>query len=254
MSGSQHAFVAEQYGGRATDYVTSTVHSTGADLDQIEAAVRGMRTARVLDLGCGGGHVSYRAAPHVAEVVACDVTESMLEAVAATAAARGLTNIGVRQVAAEHLPFDDGSFDVVLCRFTAHHWADLEGGLRQARRVLKRGGLAIFVDSVAAANPVLDTHLQAMEVFRDISHVRNYSVAEWVGGLSRAGFAVDGICMRVLRMEFPTWIARTQTPAANALSIRVLQEGSPKIVREHFAIGPDGSFDLQTATLSAHAV
>lgn len=51
----------------------------------MEAVIAGASQARVLDLGCGGGHVSYRAAPHVAEVVACDVTRSMLDAVVRTA-------------------------------------------------------------------------------------------------------------------------------------------------------------------------
>lgn len=249
MNASQHAFAAEQYGARAQDYVTSAVHSTGGDLDQIEAAVQGMSTARVLDLGCGGGHVSYRAAPHVAEVVACDVTTAMLDAVAATAAERGLSNIAVQQGAAEDLPFPDASFDAVLCRFTAHHWQDVEAGLRQARRVLKPGGLGIFIDTVAPADRALDTHLQAVEVLRDASHVRNYSVAELISALSRSGFAIGGITLRTLRMEFPVWIARTRAPAAHADAIRSLQNGAPPIVREHFAIGPDGSFDLHAATL-----
>jgi SAM-dependent methyltransferase len=161
MSTSQYIFAAEQYATRAREYVASAVHSSGADLDQIEAELHGQSTSRVLDLGCGGGHVSYRAAPHVAEVVACDVTASMLDAVAATAAERGLSNIIVREAPAENLPFPDASFDVVLCRFTTHHWQNMEAGLRQARRVLKPAGRAIFIDTVAAADPVLDTHLQA---------------------------------------------------------------------------------------------
>ena len=150
MSTTQQAFAAAQYGVRAQDYVTSAVYSQGADLDQMEAMLQGQGLSRALDLGCGGGHVSYRAAPHVAEVVACDVTAPMLDAVAATAAARGLGNITVQQAAAESLPFPDASFDVVLCRFTAHHWQDLEAGLRQARRVLKPGAPAMLIDSVAA--------------------------------------------------------------------------------------------------------
>lgn len=253
MSTSQHAFAAGQYAPRARDYVTSVVHSTGADLDQIEAALRGQNTARVLDLGCGGGHVSYRAAPHVAEVVACDVTASMLEAVAATAAERGLSNITVQQAAAESLPFPDAAFDIVLCRFTAHHWQNMEAGLRQARRVLKPAGRAIFIDTVAPADPVLDTHMQAVELLRDRSHVRNYSVAEWVAALSRSGFAIEGITVRRLRMEFPTWIARTRTPPTHAEAIRSLQEGAPANVREHFAIAEDGSFDIESATIVVRA-
>ena len=253
MSTSQHAFVAGQYVPRAQDYVTSINHSTGDDLDQIEAELRDAKAARVLDLGCGGGHVSYRAAPHVAEVVACDVTPSMLDAVARTAAERGLSNITVRQAAAERLPFEDAGFDVVLCRFTTHHWQNMEAGLREARRVLKPAGRAVFIDVVAPANRVLDTHLQAVEVLRDASHVRNYSIAEWVAALSRAEFAITGITARKLRMEFPVWIARTRTSPEHAGVIRSLQAGAPAIVRDHFAIAADGSFDLDTAAIATRA-
>ena len=104
MTTSQHDFVATHYAPRAAAYVSSAVHSSGADLDQIEAFVRGEANARVLDLGCGGGHVSYRAAPHVREVVACDLTPDMLAQVKRTASERGLTNIVTQQAAAERLP------------------------------------------------------------------------------------------------------------------------------------------------------
>ena len=254
MSSSQQQFVAGQYAPRAQDYVTSVVHSTGDDLDQIAAELRGYEAARVLDLGCGGGHVSYRAAPLVAEVVACDLTPAMLDVVAKTAAERGLANITVRQAAAEHLPFEPASFDIVLSRFTTHHWQDMEAGLREARRVLKPGGRAVFIDVIAPANPVLDTHLQAVELLRDVSHVRDYALAEWVAGLTRSGFSLEGITARRLHMDFPVWIARTRTPAAHATAIRSLQVGAPDAVREHFAIAEDGSFDIDVATMVVRAM
>jgi SAM-dependent methyltransferase len=253
MSGSQQAFVAETYGVRAQDYVTSVVHSTGDDLDQIEAEVSGHGNARVLDLGCGGGHVSYRAAPHVAAVVACDVTEPMLKAVAATAAQRDLSNITVQRGAAENLPFPDASFDIVLCRFSAHHWQNMEAGLRQARRVLKSGSRAVFIDVVAPADPLLDTHLQTVELLRDVSHVRDYTMAEWVAALSRSGFAIEGVTVRKLWMDFPVWTARTRTPAAHVDAIRSLQVGCPASVREYFAIAENGSFNIEVATFVLRA-
>ncbi len=255
MTDTQNAFTADHYAPRAQAYVESRDHSQGADLDQMEAILRdaGAGSWRVIDLGCGGGHVSYRAAAHVGEVVACDVTAAMLDAVARTAAERGLANITTRQAAAERLPFETGRFDAVLCRFTAHHWAEVEAGLREARRVTRPGGLAIFMDAVAPPDRAADSHLQAVELLRDASHVRDYSVAEWFAMLSRAGFAVESATRRKLRMVFPTWTARTGVPPETAAAIRALQDGASAAVRTHFAIGPDGSFDLDTATLVARA-
>ena len=121
MDQTQNTFTAAHYAPRAQAYVESRDHSHGADLDEMEAtlAAAGAGGWRVLDLGCGGGHVSYRAAAHAAAVVACDVTPAMLDAVARTAAERGLANIATREAAAERLPFADREFDAVLCRFTA---------------------------------------------------------------------------------------------------------------------------------------
>lgn len=252
MSTSQPSFVAEQYAPRAADYVSSEVHRQGADLDQLEALLRQQPVARMLDLGCGGGHVSYRAAPLVAEVVACDLTAPMLEAVRAQAQAQGLANIRVQQAAAERLPFDDASFDLLVARYTTHHWQDRDAGLREARRVLKRGGVAVFIDVVSPEAALLDSWLQTLELLRDASHVRNYRVSEWIAALAAAGFAVDGLSPRRLPLRFADWVARTRTPETRVAAIRALQAIAPDEVRTHFALAEDGSLTLDTVTLLAH--
>ena len=254
MSEDQHSFVSGHYAPRAASYVSSAVHSGGADLDQIEAFLEGQGDARVLDLGCGGGHVSYRAAPKVREVVACDLTADMLVQVRQTAFERGLRNIVTRQAPAENLPFENSVFDVVLCRFTAHHWHDVEAGLREARRVLKPQGRALFIDAVSPAHPLLDTHLQTLELLRDPSHVRNYTGAEWSAMLARARFAPTGLTTRKLRMEFKVWTARTNTPQVFVTALQALQAQASAAVRDYFAIGPEGSFDLDTLAIEALAL
>ena len=250
MSAPQ-GFVADQYGPRAQDYVSSDVHRRGPDLDQIEAELRALPPGRVLDLGCGGGHVTYRAAPLAREVVACDVTPDMLDAVRRTAIERGLGNISVQNAPAEQLPFAEGSFDVVVARYTTHHWHDRHAGLREARRVLKPGGRAIFIDVIAPESALLDSWLQTLELLRDVSHVRNYRLAEWVGSLAVAGFVIDGVTPRRLPLRFADWLARTRTPERHASAIRALQEAAPDEVRQYFAIEADGSFVLDTVTLTA---
>lgn len=249
MTQTHHAFVEDQYGQRAADYLTSAVHASGEDLDRIEAAAR--PGDRALDLGCGGGHVAYRLARRASQVTAVDVAAAMLDTVAAEAARRGLANVATRQAAAEALPFADGSFDLVVSRFSAHHWRGFESGLREARRVLAPGGRAIFVDSIGAADPLVDSHLQAFEVLRDPAHVRNYAVAEWMAALARAGFAVTGVSTRRLRMDFATWTERTRTPDIAVRAIRALQIGAPDEVKAALAIEADGGFLLDAATFEA---
>lgn len=251
---TQSDFAASHYGVRADAYVRSQVHASSEDLDEMEEILGRRRSHNALDLGCGGGHVSYRAAKYADHIVACDVTPSMLEAVAKEAARKGLENIETFLASAEALPFGAGYFDTVLCRFTAHHWSDFAAGLREARRVIQAGGAAVFIDTVAPVRRVLDTHLQAMELLRDPSHVRNYTVAEWCVLLAEAGFSLQRCTVRRLRMEFESWVERTRTPTDTAAAIFRLQRAAPEDVKHYFNIAEDGSFELDVATLVVEAI
>jgi ubiquinone/menaquinone biosynthesis C-methylase UbiE len=253
MNKAHDALVAGQFGPRANAYVESAVHARGEDLGALEAVVEKIRPARALDLGCGGGHVAYLLARHAARVVAVDLSADMLAAVAETAKDKKLSNIETHRASVERLPFGDASFDCVVTRYSAHHWLDFEGGLREARRVAKPGSPAIFMDVFTPGVPLLDTHLQSLELLRDTSHVRNYTVAEWSGALARAGFALKSAHTWRLHLEFESWIQRMRTPQVFTAAIRALQSGAPQEVRDHFAIKPDGSFTIDTMMLETIA-
>jgi SAM-dependent methyltransferase len=251
MSKAHERVVEAQFGPRAKAYVESAVHSQGADLEAIGMLAQNAELA--LDLGAGGGHVSYALARHARRVIASDLSSEMLAAVARTAREKGLGNIETVEAPAEHLPFEDETFDFVASRFSAHHWRDFDAGLREARRTLKRGGRAAFVDVYAPGQALFDTHLQAIELLRDHSHVRDYTSAQWLDTLGRSGFAIEVCRTWRLRMDFPVWIARMQTSDENVKAIRALQIAASAETKAHFAIEPDGSFSLDMLMIEASA-
>lgn len=248
---TQDSLVAAQFGPRATAYVESITHSQGEDLDRLAAIAKGLRGARALDLGCGGGHASFAVAPYITSVFAYDLSNEMLSAVATEAKRRGIDNVVTRQGVVETLPFGDAEFDLVVTRFSMHHWSDLNAALKEARRVLKTGGRAIFMDTAAPARPVLDTFLQAIELFRDPSHVRNYSEAELLAALAAAGFTVTAVTLRRVPIAFEGWIKRMNTPPVQAEAIRAVQRQVSVEAKRYFSLADDGSFEIDAVTIEA---
>jgi len=224
--------IRRQFGAAAANYAASSVHSGGPNLDAMleRAALTGRE--RVLDVGCGAGHTALAFAPHVAEVVALDMTEEMLAEAARLAAKRGLANVAFKRGFAEELPFPDDAFDVVTSRFCAHHYADPVRATAEVARVLRAGGRYLLVDCVALENPVQDTYLQALEVLRDPSHVRDYSTSQWLAMFGAAGFEATPVAQWKLRLEFEPWLARIGTPRSLAEGIRSLMDAAPREVRE----------------------
>ncbi len=248
---TQESVAVAQFGAQARAYLGSAVHAQGADLTALAALAAGQAQARVLDLGCGGGHVAYAVAPEVAEVVAYDLSAEMLAVVAAAARERGLANLRTVEGPAERLPFPDDSFDIVLSRYSAHHWRDLDAGLREAARVVRPGGLVGIVDAVSPGVPALDTFLHAVELLRDTSHVRNRSRTEWEAALALADLMTDRVAGFRVPLDYATWIARMRTPPVQAAAIRALQAAATDRVRRHFELAEDGSFMLDVALFTA---
>ena len=99
----------------------------------------------VLETAAGSGVVTRALAPHLpsgARYVVTDLNQPMLDYAASQQPADG--RIEWRQANALALPFDDASFDLVICQFGAMFFPDRIAGYREARRVLKPGGTFLF--------------------------------------------------------------------------------------------------------------
>ncbi len=115
------------------------------------------RDSRLLDVACGAGHPTLR----IGELTGCRVSGIDLhgQAVAAArlaAAERGLAARAsfLRADAAGLLPFEDASFDGLICTDALNHLPDRAGVLREWARVLEPGGRLVFTDPVVVSGPL----------------------------------------------------------------------------------------------------
>lgn len=240
--------VLRQFDPRAQAYLSSSVHAAGPDLEharQLVASALPADRAVALDAGCGAGHLGFALAPLVSRLVAADPAPAMLATVQRAARERGLAHLETCQAEAAALPFADASFCLMASRYSAHHWRDVPASLTELRRVAKPGGWLLMIDLLGGATPLVDTHLQAMELLRDPSHVRDYTVEEWQRMIGGAGFEMAGMQSWPLRLEFSSWIARMNTPAPVVAAIRALQGGAPSEVKQVLQQEEDGSFTPQ---------
>jgi ubiquinone/menaquinone biosynthesis C-methylase UbiE len=122
-----------------------------------DVAAAAPQGARVLEVGCGPGHLSLRLArQHGLQVTGLDLDPAMIARARANAARRGdgqarRPSFLVGDVAA--LAFPDRSFDLVVSTLSMHHWADPAAGLAKIGRGLRPGSRVLVWDFRAGVRP-----------------------------------------------------------------------------------------------------
>jgi len=238
------SLVQEEFGKTAATYLTSKPHALGKSLQRLVDLTKPQKNWRALDIATGGGHVAYTFAPHVERIWATDITQEMLDIVKAEAHKRGLGNLRTTYAKAEALPFEDDSFDLVTCRVAPHHFDSIPEFLAEVRRVLKPGGLFAVVDNVVPDGSVGD-YINAFERFRDPSHLRAWTMAEWRAALAKAGLAVTHDEEIPKTMEFKPWASRHDA-TMQTLLLGMLKQVTPEVkaVLEPKVTGDDATFRL----------
>jgi ubiquinone/menaquinone biosynthesis C-methylase UbiE len=115
------------------------------------ARLADLKAGAVLETAAGTGIVTQALAarlPPAVEIVATDLNQAMLDFAATKP---GLARAKLRQADALALPFEDRSFDAIVCQFGVMFFPDRVQGYREAHRVLRPGGRAVIAiwDSLA---------------------------------------------------------------------------------------------------------
>jgi len=185
---------------RAEAYRSSVTHATGEDLDAVIELCNPHEGVKILDVATGGGHVARRLREHGAQVVTTDASPGMQPDVVCPA---------------EHLPFADGSFDVVVSRIAAHHFDDLGTAIGEMARVSNR--VLVLEDMLYRTEEE-----QEAERLRDPSHKRSLSAEEWRDLLVDAGLEVEQELFFSKTHDMDEWLARTGCTGDEAARVREL--------------------------------
>lgn len=234
----------KQFGQQAACYAVSRPHATGTSLGVMVNWAKPTPGERVLDIATGTGFTAFAFAESAAEVVATDITATMLHEARRLAVERQLRNIRFSQVAAERLPFRNHSFDIATCRIAPHHFASVPAYLRETHRILRPTGRLVLTDSSTPEQPDTNTWHQETERLRDPSHVRNYTPSEWRRLIGEAGFTLEELTtFHRTELVFSDWVRTSGSPPSLVDKLRRrFIEASPA-VRDAFRIREvDGDF------------
>ena len=182
----------ERFGRRSGAYSKSSILSDKDHLNLIVDLTAPEKSDKVLDVATGNGFLAFEFAKRVSEynVIGCDMTRDMLLVAERIQGERGIRNLEFRVMDAESLGFEDGSFDIVSCRFAFHHFTDPGKAVSEMVRVCKTGGKIVLVDGLSSEDAIKSEYHNRIEQLRDPSHVRLYSEPELVGMLEAAGLKV----------------------------------------------------------------
>ena len=141
MSGTDELYGDPQLAAAYARRSTANVANAAYERPAVRALLGDVRNLDVLDGGCASGEHSAWLADCGARVVALDASEAM---VALARAQLGPTATVLHADLADPLPFEDRSFDVVLCSLSLHYLADWNSTLREFARILRRGGRLVI--------------------------------------------------------------------------------------------------------------
>jgi ubiquinone/menaquinone biosynthesis C-methylase UbiE len=193
--------MSDVWSERAQSFRESPTHREGPDLDLVVEWCEPGPGVKALDVATGGGHVARR------------LKEAGCESVVSVDPAPGMRPDVVAR--AEHLPFADGSFDVVVSRIAPHHFEDIRAAVAEMARV--SGRLLVVED-----NLFVSEEAEEAERLRDPTHVRCYSEDEWKELVEEAGFEVEQVQVFARRRDVDDWLDRVETPEEDAARVREL--------------------------------
>ncbi len=193
----------------ASGYSKQPIADAGTYARKLAATQALMRPdMAVLEFGCGTGSTALEHAPHVAHIVATDVSAAMIAIGREKAEHAGLGNVSFRQSGVEDFEAPDDSYDMVLALNLIHLLPDRATALARIHRLLKPGGIFIsstvcLADRMWFLRPVIPvlqwlgkapyvSFLHAGDVLEEMAEAGFEEQEHWTHGRVNSLFLVAG--------------------------------------------------------------
>jgi len=225
MADSLHkTVVQESFTRQAEVYAVTPTVVDPARIERLMEAVDPAPEARLLEVACGPGFLALAFARRCREVIGLDITDAPLAIAERNRRERGLANVRFQRGDADRLPFADGDFDVVVCRFAFHHLEEPGRVLREMARVCRPLGKVAVEDLVSSEHRARGDYQNRFERLRDPSHTRALAPTELIGLFTAARLELLQLYSGALVQNLERWLANCHTPAEPAAEVRAMVE------------------------------
>jgi SAM-dependent methyltransferase len=161
--------------------------------------------SRVLDIACGSGRTTLRIAQRTGcSVYGVDMHEAAITEARSAAEQEGLTSRATFEQAdaSKHLPFDDASFDALICIDAINHLPNRPAVLKEWARVLRPGAVLVFTDPIVVTGPLTN---EEMTIRSSIGFFLFVPPGVDERYLADAGFDVTDVVDRTENMAVTAW-------------------------------------------------
>lgn len=221
-----NAEVLDQFTRQAEAFAHAETTRDEKLLRRIVDAAQAGADDTALDVACGPGVVACAFARVVRHATGIDLTPAMLEEARKTQAEQGIRNVSWDTGDATNLPYPDGHFDIVSCRFAFHHMPDPLATLREMARVCRVGGRVVVADSAPEAAKA--DGFNRVERLREPSHTRALPPEELAELFATVGLPNPKIEMFRLPNELDALLGHSVPREGNALRVRTMLEEALK--------------------------
>ncbi len=185
----------------------------------ISGAARG---DSVLDVACGPGACTLAFAARCRRAVGLDVSAELVHKAREHAARLNVQNATFTVGEVERMPFGDGAFDAVVCRFCFHHALHPERVFAEMARAVGLRGWMVVVDVTASEDPAKAALHNELERLCDPTHARALPASEFERIFNMHGFKVAMKIGRKARTTVKDWLRMGGAPQENVPVLRAM--------------------------------